>query len=269
MQKAFGGADVRFGPAGDAFVVRFGTAAAAAVSISGYANSASYATGGIAPGELITITGTNIGPATLANAVFDPASAKYNTLVAGTRFFFDGVAAPIYYVSASQSAVVVPYEVAGKSSIQLVAETNGVRSAAVTIPVLAAIPGLFSLDSSGRGQGVVFNEDGSLNSASNPAAKGSIIVFFGTGEGQTTPPGVTGGLAKPQPQYPKPALPVSVTIGGVQTESPAYAGSVPEQLMGEFQINVRVPSNAPSGSVPVVVTIGSASSLGSFTAFIR
>jgi len=266
-QKGFGGVDIRFGPAGDAFLVRFTTGTALQVSISGYANSASYATGGVAPGELVTITGTNIGPATLANAVYDVPSGKYNTLVAGTRFLFDGVAAPVYYVSATQSAVVVPYEVAGKSSTQLIAETNGIRSAPITIPVVASIPGLFSLDSSGRGQGVVFNEDGSLNSASNPAAKGSIIVFFGTGEGQTTPAGVTGGLAKSP--YPRPVLPVSVTIGGVTTDPPAYAASVPEQLMGEFQVNVRVPATAPSGSVPVVVTIGSASSLSSFTAFVR
>jgi hypothetical protein len=55
--------------------------------------------------------------------------------------------------------------------------------------VAAAVPGLFSVDASGRGQGAILNQD---NSALNPAEKGSIIQRFGTGDGVTNPAGVDG-----------------------------------------------------------------------------
>src|SRR5262249_49723391 len=125
-------------------------------------NAASFKGGAVAPGEMVTIFGSGIGPAALAgyqlNGRFVSGSA------AGTRFLFDSVPAPIIYVSAAQSTVMVPYEVAGKSSTQVIAEYQGVQSAPVTIPVAAAAPGLFTSAQSGSGQAAIVNQDGSINS---------------------------------------------------------------------------------------------------------
>jgi uncharacterized protein (TIGR03437 family) len=137
----------------------------------------------------------------------------------------------------------------------------------VTIPVTAAQPGLFSADSSGRGLGAILNQDGSYNSAQNPAGKGTILQLFGTGEGQTTPPGITGLLASPP--IPRPVGSVSATVGGVPVTNIAYAGSVSGLVTGLLQVNITIPSNAPSGNVPVVISIGSAPSQSGLTAVIR
>lgn len=55
--------------------------------------------------------------------------------------------------------------------------------------------------------------------------------------------------------FPKPVLPVSVKIGGVEAEV-VYAGAAPGFVAGVMQLNVRVPLNVALGNVPVVVTIG-------------
>ena len=87
-------------------------------------------------------------------------------------------------------------------------EYKGVRSEAVTAPVLASRPGIFSLDGSGQGQGAILNEDGSLNSPSNPALRGSIITIYATGGGEAAPGVVDGQILSGV--LPRTSLPVSV-----------------------------------------------------------
>jgi uncharacterized protein (TIGR03437 family) len=129
----------------------------------------------------------------------------------------------------------------------------------VTIPVVAAAPGIFTANSSGTGQIAMANQNGTLNSASAPAAKGSTVTFYATGEGQTSPAGVTGGVNSGS-VLPKPVLQVSVSIGGV-TVQPTYAGAAGGDVAGVLQVNVVVPSGITSGNaVPVVLTVGTAQS---------
>src|SRR6516225_2971145 len=84
---------------------------------------------------------TSIGPPALAGAAFD-SKGNISSLIAGTQFLFNGVAAPIVYVSAKQSSVIVPYEVASASTAQIVAVYNGAVSVPITVPVVAALPGI-------------------------------------------------------------------------------------------------------------------------------
>ncbi len=229
-----------------------GGATAPVVTAAGVVNAASFKGGPIAPGEMITVFGSGIGPATLAT--FQVASGIVSSNVAGTRFLFDGAPAPILYVSASQSTVMAPYSLDGKTSAQFQVEYLGVRSAPVTVPVAAAAPGLFTANQTGSGPAAVVNGDGSINTASSPAAKGSIILIFLTGDGQTNPAGVDGQLALAT--FPRTAAPVSVTIGGVDAPV-AYSGVAPQSVAGFTQLNVTVPLGAPSGAaVPVVVKVG-------------
>lgn len=232
---------------------------------AGVVNAASFLGGPVAAGEIVTIFGTGIGPPTLAGLSLTRLGLVDN-FRADTSVFFDGIPAPIIYVSEGQSSVIVPYSVAGKASTQMVIEYQGRRSAPVTLTVAASAPALFSSNSTGKGVGAILNENSSINSPENPAAKGSVVVLFGTGEGQTGPPGVDGQLASSV--FPKPVLPISVTIGGSTAEI-LYSGAAPGLVAGVFQVNARIPTDAASGNVPVVVTVGAASSQPELTVAVR
>jgi uncharacterized protein (TIGR03437 family) len=233
---------------------------------TGVVNGASYLGGGVAPGEIVTLFGNDIGPETLTPFA-SSADGRIGSSLAGVRVLFDGVAAPLLYVSRTQIGAIVPYAVSGQSSTRVQVEYAGVRSFPVELPVVAANPAIFSLEMSGRGPGAILNEDGSVNSAANPAEKGSVVSIYATGEGQTDPWGVDGRVAGDRP--PKPLLPVSITIGGVPAEI-QYAGGAPTLVAGVIQINAVVPSNVASGpSIPVVLTIGEASSQEEITMAIR
>src|ERR1035438_797497 len=98
------------------------------------------------------------------------------------------------YGSASQANVIVPYEVAAQAATTISLQFGGVTSAAWTIPVAPSAPGIFTLASNGLGPAAVLNQDNSVNSAANPAPRGSIVQIFATGEGETSPHGVTGSV---------------------------------------------------------------------------
>ncbi|MEO8099044.1 MAG: M12 family metallopeptidase [Acidobacteriota bacterium] len=216
-------------------------------------NSLSFATGAIAPGEIVSIFGTNLGPPGGAGAILDSAG-RVATEVGATRVLFDGVAGPIMYASPEQVNVVVPYALAGKTVTSVAAEYKGVRKTAVVQAVAATAPGIVG---NGSGRAVVVNEDGSFNARDRPARRGSVIVFFATGEGVTAPAGVDGRvgvlpLAKPTQE-------VSVRIGGRVAEV-LFAGNAPNFVAGAMQVNVRIPEDVPAGEVSLYLVAGTASS---------
>jgi uncharacterized protein (TIGR03437 family) len=237
-------------------------------------NAASYVGGGVAPGEIVTIFGESIGPSQLVHAEAGERTDFLTATLAGTRILFDGIAAPLVYVSASQSSAVVPYGVSEKPRVDVQVEFNGVRSDGLTVPVLPARPGIFTLDGSGGGRGAILNEDGRLNSPDNPAAKGFIIVMYATGEGLTEPAGVDGMILRGV--LPKPRLPVSVYFDNPAEEgtiSPAeilYAGGVSNSVAGLLQINVRVPTWVRTGSAaPLYLQIGPEAAESGITIAVR
>jgi uncharacterized protein (TIGR03437 family) len=251
--------DVAFSSNGDVYIADTGNnrirLLSPAVAITSVVNSASNATGAIAPGEIITIFGTLLGPSTLV--VNGPnASGVYPTQLAGTSVSINGTAAPMVYASATQVAAVVPYEITG-SSAQVTVAYQGATSSPATVAVAASNPALFTVGS-GSGPAAVLNQDGTLNSAANPAKIGTIIVLYATGEGQTTPPGIDGQVTATGTV--KPVLPVSFTVGG-QTAGLLYAGEAPGEIAGVMQLNLTIPAGVQPGSaVPVVVQVGDASS---------
>jgi uncharacterized protein (TIGR03437 family) len=135
---------------------------------------------------------------------------------------FDRVAAPLIYVREDRISAVVRYGVSGKNTTQLQIVVGLTRSAPVTLRVVAAVPGIFTADSSGQVAAV--NQDGTYNSPSSPAAKGSVVTFFATGEGQTDPPGIDGKLAVVP--LPAPVLTVVVAINNMGAEI-RYVGAAP------------------------------------------
>jgi trimeric autotransporter adhesin len=122
-------------------------------------------------------------------------------------------------------------------------------SGAISLPVTDSAPALFTSDGSGWGQAAAVNQDNSINAPSNPAHVGDFISLYATGAGQTYPAGVDGKQATTP--YPRPLLPVSVTVGG-QPASVLYVGAAPGEVAGMLQINVRIPSGIQVGNnVPV------------------
>jgi uncharacterized protein (TIGR03118 family) len=234
-------------------------------AISGILNVASNVTGSIAPGEAVTLTGITIGPSPLASAQI-PSKGTIGTSLSATSVTFNGTAAPIIYASASQTAVLVPYAIAGSSTANVVVTYQNQTTATFQAQVAASAPGIFTLNSSGSGAAVVFNQDGSLNSATNAASAGSVVALFGTGEGLTEPPGQDGLVEGDV--FRTSVAPVSLTIGG-QTAQVIYAGSSPGQLSCVMQVEAVVPSGAGTGAIPVVMTIGSASSQTNATIYLQ
>jgi uncharacterized protein (TIGR03437 family) len=157
----------------------------------------------------------------------------------GTRVLFHGVPAPLLYASATQLNVVVPYEVSAKTTTAVQVELEGTLVTAGGVPVTASAPGVFTLGAGGTGPAAVLNQDGTINDLSHPAARGSTIAIYATGEGMTVPGSSTGEITGDLGKLP--ALPVRVLIGDLEA-TVTYAGSAPRAIAGLFQVNAVVPT---------------------------
>lgn len=226
-----------------------------APTISSVVNGANFESGPVAPGEIVTIRGSGLGPVEGAIYAVDN-SGRVGDSLGGTQVLFDRTAAPILFAQAGQINTVVPYGVDGQAVTAIQVERAGQRSNTFTLTVAEAAPAIFTLSATGSGQGAILNRDLSVNSPSNPAARGSTVAIYATGEGQTEPPGVDGLVAPLRLPLPQPRLPVNVTIGGVEAEV-VYAGGAPGLLAGVVQVNARVPIGiTPGDAVEVKFVVG-------------
>jgi len=227
---------------------------APAIAATGVVSAASYASGPVAPGEIVSLFGDSIGPATPMPGTLTNPRLVANSL-AGVHVFFDGVPAPVLYASSGQVNAVVPFSVSGQSSTRVQSEYLGVLSPPITLQVAAVAPGVFTLNGSGTGSGAILNAvDGTVNSAANPVHRGDWVSIFATGGGITTPASLDGFLgAAPLPQ---PNAVVSVSIGGLPCPL-NYEGAAPGLISGALQINAQIPAGvSPGPNVPVQVMIG-------------
>jgi uncharacterized protein (TIGR03437 family) len=225
-----------------------------AFSVGAVANSASNAQGAIAPGEIVTIYGTGIGPTTLtpANAV----NGSYPTQVAQTSVSFNGVNAPLLYVSSNLIAAIAPYGLATVSTANVNVTYQGNKTVTTVVPVTATAPGVFTANATGAGQAAALNGDLTVNGPSNPAKIGNSIVLYISGAGLTNPATVDGAITSGTAPFPAVVLPVQVTIGG-KTASVTYQGATPLTVGGLTQVNAVIQSGTPTGAaVPVTVTVG-------------
>jgi uncharacterized protein (TIGR03437 family) len=237
--------------------------------VSAIVNSASSLTGAVAPGEMIALYGSGLGAASPAGMELD-VNGVAGAYLAGTEVWFNGTPAPLLYASGNQVNTVVPFGLASSSteaqSTQVQVGYEGRMSAPITLALVPAQPGIFSADGSGAGQGQILNADGSMNSAANPAARGSVVVVYATGLGQTSPAGLDGAISSPG-ALPSPALPISAEIGG-QAATVISATDVPGMVQGFVQVQVQIPAETtPGAAVPVVLQInGVTSQAGLFLA---
>jgi endo-1,4-beta-xylanase len=237
----------------------------ATIDASGLVNAASYASGGVAPGEIVTLYGARYGPPSLATLQFD-AAGRITTSLAGTQLLFDGVPAPVIYALTGQSSFIVPYSVAGKQSTAVQYVYQGAHSDSVTVPVLATAPAVFSIDSSGKGPGAILDVNYHLNSASNPAKAGDTVLIFATGAGAIAPAADDGALVgSPLPQ---PVATISVQIGG-KDAAVSYAGGSPGLTNALLQVNAVIPAGLAGGPQPVVLKFGGVASPAAVTVAVQ
>jgi uncharacterized protein (TIGR03437 family) len=211
------------------------------ISISAVTNAASYQTV-FAPGMLMTVFGTNLAPATQhAGVVPLPLNMQ------GVSATVNGYSAPMLDVSPGQLNVQIPYETG--AGLAILGVNNNGQVAYFPFQVQSSAPGIFMM------------LDGTTSLVPVATGKpGQVLVAFMTGEGDVTPPLITG--ASPTTTnvtaLPTPRLPVSVTVGGIPATID-FAG-IPDGLVGTTQVNFTIPGYAPSGRQPVVVTVGGVAS---------
>ncbi len=246
------------------------------VVVASVGNAASFAAGAIAPGEIVTIAGSGLGPVSPLGVALDP-NGNVADWHGGVSVSFNGYLSPLTYASATQINCVVPYEIDGATDVVVQVNYSG-QSGTLAMKTTAVAPAIFTMNGSGSGPAAAANSTGGYNGPSNPAPTGSVITLYLTGEGKTNPAGVTGkvttvdttgdttsgGPLTPQPTAGAP----TVTIGG-QPATVLFYGEAPGMVAGVMQLNVQVPAGLPSGNLPLVVSFGAASSQSGITVAIQ
>jgi uncharacterized protein (TIGR03437 family) len=209
------------------------------VQLACVGNAATFSSGPVAPGEIVTLSGIGLGPqqGIPTQATF---ASPFPTQAGNAEVTFDGTPAPLLWVQDGQINTVVPWSVAGKTT-KICVTYNNVPTNCLTYPVAAAAPGVFMVDSY---HAAALNQDGSINSATNPAPPNSIVTVYATGLGPINPQPADGALVAATP-LPVNTLPLQLGtwtgkgVGDISyvTYGAAYDGPAPDLIAGASQIN--------------------------------
>ena len=219
------------------------------------ANAANFApiTNPIAPGELVSLYGSGLAPTTAATP-----NAPYPPQIAGVSVSMNGLAAPIYQVSAGRIDCIVPYAVADKSPfVTIQVNNNGRLSNPAMVYASGTAPGIFTLSQDGIGDGAILHQppNYSVVSSTAPAQRGETVQVFLTGLGKVSPSIADGAPGAANPLSSATAA-VAAFIDG-QPATVIFAGLAPG-YPGLYQVNVQVPAGASSGDVYLDISTPSA-----------
>jgi len=212
----------------------------------------------IAPGEFISIYGSNLAPTNAAST-----SSSFSTTLAGTQVLLGGQPLPLQFVSPGLINAVVPFATPVNGFQELLISQNGAYSLPESVVVASTSPAIFTQSENGQGAGVivVYKSNGTVyeTSPTNPASTGDLLLVYAAGLGPVNP-GVLDGVAAPSSApFPTTVNPVTATVGG-QTAQVQFAGLAPGYT-GVYQVNLVVPQGVAAGAdVPIVLTIGGFSS---------
>jgi uncharacterized protein (TIGR03437 family) len=233
----------------------------------GIVNGAGFLPGPLAPGSIVSVFGTGLsaGMSAAANSVPLP------TVLEGVTVEVDGVSAPLFFSSQPQ----INFQIPDLSSQSPLTEKDGSRNQANTVTVVVKhsgfesnpaeieigphSPAIFTADS-GPGRAIAFDaisgplaQPAGAFSGSKPIVRGGFLTIFATGLGETNPPIVPGSNSLDAVRRTV-TLP-TVTIGGVN--APVLFSGMSPQFVAVYQINIEVPSDAPTGdAVPLILEIG-------------
>jgi len=223
------------------FVLRLPRGKPTGVSILGVADSAVNSVSNlVAPGEFLSVYGTGLGPA--------------------PQVSFNGILAPVLYASDGQINLLAPYEIAGRTQVNMQITTNAGSSQNLALQVVLVNPNVF----------VVLNSDGSVNSPANPAPQGSMVTIFASGAGALSPSLPDGAIAASPAPVPAAAVQVDFSYTyfsarqiefGAQTVTPAYAGGIPGMVVSLLRVDAQVPSVSSAGlNFTLVIQVGDSKS---------
>jgi uncharacterized protein (TIGR03437 family) len=221
-------------------------------SVSCVASAASRDGAAIAPGEIVDIFGNGIGPPNVVSA--STASGLIPTSLGGVQVMFGDFPAPLLLADPNRIRAIVPFEtgpavpnVSYPLEVQILSSFAPVQPFATTLVSLTA--SVFTAEGKPTGQALMINQDGTPNSAANPAAQGSIVTIYATGLNNTDPPLVTGAIAAAAAPLALSSH-ISVTVGKI-----VYAGAAPGFPAGLTQINIQLPPDGPRGAVPLYLML--------------
>ena len=243
------------------FPVRPAPAAAPAVNSAGVVNAASFTAGtAVAPGMIASVFGTGLALDTESTP-----GQPLPSMLGGATVFLNGLRAPMFFASPGQLNIQIHWDLRSGRQASLTVRIGPHISEPVAVPVSGFSPGLFTTGSSGAGQGaILISGSGALAAPagaspnSRPARKGEFLEVFANGLGRVTDAPASGEAAVSNPLSETTASP-EVFIGGAAADV-LFAGLAPG-FIGLYQVNVRVPADAPSGSaVGVSLRIGGAES---------
>ena len=199
-------------------------------------NADGFQPGPVAPGSLVSLFGSNLAPvATAASVRLGPTCSK------ATSVFINGVAAPLAYVSPTQINAQIPYETQpGPATVNVVAGGRVLPPIQVMVQPIA--PGLF-VDV--QNHVIAQNQDGTANGANHPAAPGTLLTAYLTGQG-----------VNPETQ--------AMAMLGGQNVGVVNAGIAPS-MGGVFDVTIRVPPFTPGEHLLTVTIGGIMSNAGSVT----
>jgi uncharacterized protein (TIGR03437 family) len=218
---------------------------------NGVVNAATFAPApnAIAPGDIVTLFGSGLSPATDQPGTIPlPISDK------GVSVTVNGIAAPLFYISAGQINIQIPFEVAGGSTVTIQVANNGQKSNSVIVPLAPSNPGIFMwADSAEPYHAAVLHTNGALVNSSDPARPGETIEVFATGLGLLSPAVRTGATNPDSPPATATDQLVNILFDGEPATKVPFAGGAPA-FVGLNQINVVIPADATTGD-PVSIQI--------------
>ncbi len=234
------------------------------VTNGGVVNAASFVAGqAVAPGSIVAIFGSQ-----LASQLAQADSVPLATSLAGVSVTFNGVAAPLQFVSTGQINAQVPFEVNASGNANLVVNNNGALSTAVTVAVAQLAPGVFQsnnhaiavnvTDPTSQRYATISAPSGSIPGLTTfPAHVGDILFLYATGLGPTSPPVATGAAGGPNVVHNTTNTPM-VLVGGVPAQV-LFSGLTP-QYPGVYQVNFVIPNVSAGDAVPLQIQMGTITS---------
>ena len=226
-----------------------------APAVSAVVNGASFVGGGVVPGAIATAFGTNLtsGPGiNLTSSLPLPTMFLNDAVIINNQpvalFAVDNVSGQ------QQINFQVPWEAASGPNATVAVENNGTTGASISVPVLAAQPGIFNYSAGGNTFGAILHANFQLADTGHPARAGETVLIYCTGLGAVSSPPEDGAPGNGQPTKTTP----TVTIGAASAMV-SFSGLAPG-FVGLYQINAEVPAGLTAGNQPVVVMLAGASS---------
>jgi uncharacterized protein (TIGR03437 family) len=206
-------------------------------------------TGLVAPGEIISLYGTGLGPT--APVAATPENGLFPTSLGGVQVLVNGSPIPLLYVSASQINAEIPSDGNRLGTVLNATSVVQVMNNSTPLPnfTLGNVSSDFAVFGNAGGSMTVINQDGTLNKIANPAKVGSVVSIWATGFGIAGAP-VVGAVATAANNYCSSCqLVLTDNQGTTITETVQYAGAAPDLIDGLMQINFMVPqpSNGNAG----------------------